>query len=100
MNRRSMLGLSLGVIGSVFVPRYGRWTRQGSGLLVADDLPEIVVAESLGDVVWLSDNPRVATVDQTGLVTYLRPGRARISCMYMGVKSGPFYVTCEGVPNG
>lgn len=36
VGRRGFLGLSLAVVGSIFVPQYGRWTRQGSGVLVAE----------------------------------------------------------------
>ena len=34
MNRRLFLGFSLAAVGGVFVPKYGRWYRQGSGVLV------------------------------------------------------------------
>lgn len=34
MNRRGFLGLSLAAAGMVFAPKFGRWHRQGSGLLV------------------------------------------------------------------
>lgn len=33
MNRRAFAGLSLAAIGGVFVPQFGKWYRQGSGLL-------------------------------------------------------------------
>lgn len=34
MNRRGFLGMSLAAAGMVFAPKFGRWHRQGSGLLV------------------------------------------------------------------
>lgn len=33
MNRRNFAGLALAAVGGVFVPRFGRWYRRGSGLL-------------------------------------------------------------------
>lgn len=39
MNRRWFLGASLAAVGSVLVPKYGGWYRQGSGVLV----PQAVV---------------------------------------------------------
>lgn len=36
MNRRGFLGMSLAAAGMVFAPKFGRWHRQGSGLLVPD----------------------------------------------------------------
>lgn len=36
MNRRTFAGLTLAAIGGVFAPRFGRWYRQGSGLLVPE----------------------------------------------------------------
>ena len=35
-----------------------------------------------GNVMWVSDNPGVASVDDNGNVTYLSPGTANISCWY------------------
>lgn len=34
MNRRDLLGLSLAAVGGIFAPRFGRWYRRGSGLVV------------------------------------------------------------------
>lgn len=34
MKRRDFLGFSLAAAGLVFAPKFGRWHRQGSGLLV------------------------------------------------------------------
>lgn len=34
MNRRTFAYLSLAAFGGVFVPRFHRWYRQGSGLLI------------------------------------------------------------------
>ena len=36
MNRRDFMGLSLAAAGMVFAPKFGRWHRQGSGLLIPD----------------------------------------------------------------
>lgn len=36
MNRRDLLGLSLAAVGGVFAPRFGRWYRRGSGVVVYD----------------------------------------------------------------
>lgn len=57
MNRRWFLGASLAVVGSVFVPKYERWYRQGSGLLVprAPELlkdPYIVLESSADGLTW------------------------------------------------
>jgi len=35
MNRRGFLGFSLAAVGGIFIPRYDKGYRQGSGLLVA-----------------------------------------------------------------
>lgn len=34
MNRRDLLGLSLAAVGGIFAPRFGRWYRRASGLMV------------------------------------------------------------------
>ena len=49
MNRRGFLGMSLAAAGMVFVPRFGRWHRQGSGLYIPTG-HELVLYE--GGRVW------------------------------------------------
>lgn len=41
MNRRWFVGASLAAVGSIFVPKYEGWYRQGSGLLVPEAEPAI-----------------------------------------------------------
>jgi len=41
MNRRAFAGLSLAALGGVFVPRFGHWYRQGSGLLVRSPVVDL-----------------------------------------------------------
>ena len=69
MNRRTFAGLGLAALGGIFVPQYGRWHRQGSGLLVAEDSAN---AASLGfqpdrAILWDGGNVEVVgTVDIVG----------------------------------
>lgn len=48
-------------------------------------------------VTWESSNPAVATVDQNGLVTFLKPGKATIICQTVdtGVDGTNLIDTCE-----
>ena len=47
------------------------------------------------NIVWTSDNPGVASVDQTGTVTALSVGEARITATVDGVKSDPYPIKVE-----
>ena len=48
-------------------------------------------------VTWESSNPTVASVDQNGLVTFLKPGKATIICQTVdtGVNGTNLIDTCE-----
>lgn len=43
MNRRSFLGLSLAVTGGIFVPKFGKWYKQGSLYLSKYDIVNITL---------------------------------------------------------
>lgn len=47
----------------------------------------------MADIVWTSDNPEVATVDENGLVTAVREGVANITASALGTESEPCVVT-------
>jgi hypothetical protein len=48
LSRRNFLGLSLAATGGIFVPKFGAWFRQGSGLYT----PEIYTYVATGS--WLA----------------------------------------------
>ncbi len=50
-----------------------------------------LIGADITDVQWISDNPAVATVSDTGLITYVGPGSATISAK---TRDGGFTATC------
>ncbi|MBQ7481976.1 MAG: BspA family leucine-rich repeat surface protein, partial [Lachnospiraceae bacterium] len=54
--------------------------------------------EATGNVTWSSDKPEVATVDQTGLVTGMAPGKALITVEAGNGVKATFNVTVEAAP--
>ena len=54
MNRRDMLGLSLAAMGGVFAPRFGRWYREASGLVVPDPVAVWSDGLAVGDT-WVAE---------------------------------------------
>ena len=72
-----------------WIELYGEDGREVSGLINVDlfnqsDYQLTARTEPEGatrDIIWSSDNDRVASVDETGFVTLHQPGRARISAV-------------------
>ena len=75
MNRRGFLGLSLAAVGGIFVPKYDKWYRQGSGLLVRD--PEFMFTHSHMEM----DAFDVESFDADGFTLSVR-GKGKIAYTY------------------
>lgn len=70
MNRRGFL-TALGVAaGGVFVPKFGRWFRQGSGILVRRE-PVIYLRKLMGPVEMTEEAILKVAADQSAFIDYM-----------------------------
>lgn len=97
MKRRDFVGFSLAAMGLAFAPKFGRWHRQGSGLLVPDQHVELQLLVD-GKVVETQvgrghgEGWNQFTVPTTGFASF----RARY--VRRGYVAGPFNNSAQTFP--
>ena len=76
LDRRRFLGMSLAAVGGIFVPKYDKWFRQGSGLLTPSP-PQVIgmlgPEWDVGNTLMINYGPqlcRITAVDHVrGIIT-------------------------------